>query len=93
MQNPILRKKLNDGEFERRSNRLVVWLLLMPVPTLLFAYFTYVEYGALPPVAVIVSAAAFVVICLAWAYFGRRDTLAAMRREGLIDEAYEPPNI
>jgi O-antigen/teichoic acid export membrane protein len=92
MQHPQLTRKLNDWEFERRFNRAFVPLALTQLlPLLAFAGITYLDTGSLSGAAVAVASAAFAVQVSLLSWYSRRNAVHAMRREGLVDEAYRPP--
>lgn len=91
MKHPALEKKFNDWEYERRFNRMFLVQLLALLPVFPFAWVVWLEYGSIPLPAVGCAALTSAAIVLVLNRISRRDTIAAMRREGLIDEDYSPP--
>jgi hypothetical protein len=86
-----LRRKLGDGAYEQRFTARYAEHLLMLLPLLLFAIFSYRETGVLSLTAVAAAASSYLLVSGFFYYRARRDTLDALRREGLVDSDYRPP--
>lgn len=91
MQHPALIKKFNDWEYERRHNRFFLIHLMTLMPLLCLGALCWGELGAqmlrwIPPVVCVYLAQVAALETLA-----RREIVASMRREGLVDEDYSPP--
>ncbi len=92
MKHPELQKKLRDMEYEDRFNRGYAQHLLMLLPLLVYAAVSYVELGAISAPAVTLSACSYLLVIAVIYRQVRTRTLESMRREGLVDEAYQPPS-
>lgn len=91
MRHAGLEKKLSDSEYERRFTRGFAQHFLMLLPLLTYIGVTYWELRYLSPLAVVMTAASYGVVLIIVALQTRRATLAAMRREGLVDGDFRPP--
>jgi cytochrome oxidase assembly protein ShyY1 len=91
MRHPILEQHLKDREFQRRVGRQDLALLLMLLPLLVFAALTYLEIGFVPPVALTCAAACYAVLSFLCTWQMRRSTLKDLRREGVAEQNYHPP--
>ncbi len=89
MQHPGLKRKLGDMEFERRDALILRQQMLAPVLVLAFLVWRFV--GSLPLWVCAVTLGALAVVAFATEAMWRREALAAMRREGVVGEDYEPP--
>jgi hypothetical protein len=91
MKHPGLKKKLNDMEFERRSSQVTLQQMLLLVPLLVLGGQIYLFFGSLPLPIVSATVVSYALMVFIGDWLARRSNLQAMRREGLIDDSYEPP--
>jgi hypothetical protein len=88
---PALQKNVCDSEYSRRYNRFFLTHLLPLLPLLIFAGAISLELSYVPWRAIGLAGAACALVFVFLHGVARRSILAAMRREGLIGDGYEPP--
>ena len=91
MQHPVLAKKQSDWEYDRRHRRFYLIHLLTLFPLLCLGALLWAALGQQTLQWVPVVAGAYMVQLLGVEMLVRRETLAGMRREGIVDEDYRPP--
>jgi hypothetical protein len=92
VQHPDLQKTLRDMEYENRFNRGYAQHLLMLLPLLVYAAVSYVELGVISAPAVTLSACSYLLVIAVIYRQVRKRTLDSMRREGVVDDTYQPPS-
>jgi hypothetical protein len=90
-QQSIVQKKASDAEYSRRYNRFFLSHLLVLLPLVVFALMLLVELRYLPWRAIGAAAGCCALVFAFLHGRARREVIAAMRREGLLEEDYEPP--
>lgn len=90
-QQPVVQKKLGDAEYSRRYNRFFLSHLLVLLPLVVFAAVILVELGYVPWRAIGAAAGCCALVFAFLHGLARREVIAAMRREGLLEGDYEPP--
>lgn len=86
-----LEKKFRDWEFEKRSHRVWAQHLLMLLPLAVYIGVTYVELRYISITGLGITAGCYGVVSSFLYWLARRSVLREMRREGVVDEKYEPP--
>lgn len=91
MKHPLAEEQTRHAEFRQRYGRYMLIHLLSTVPLLVFAALVYGQFQQAPVLAISISCAMYVVVLASVHGIARREVLASLQREGIVDDAYSPP--
>jgi lipopolysaccharide export LptBFGC system permease protein LptF len=80
-----------DALYEQRFNARYSEHLLMLLPLLAFALTSFAQRGSISLLAAGAAALTYLVVAALLYYRVRQQTLAALHREGEVDNDYRPP--